>query len=161
MRIVPRLYMGGTKGWTPVLFLGVMVWLPFRSSVRSQVQTQVRKEPAMRRYVITCEFYRAKRAALIDNCIREISSEWERPLAGLWLINTSLSAGDIRSALLSNLDFQDRLYVCEIGADAAAFNALPSSGGNVMNMDDARAKNRILTGIFSRDGRNSRHLRAA
>lgn len=115
----------------------------------------------MRRYAITCEFYRAKRAAVIDSCIRAMSKDWERPLAGLWLINTPLSAGDIRSALMSNLDFQDRLYVCEIGADAAAFNALPSSGGKVMNIDDARSKNRILTGIFSRDGRESRHLKAA
>lgn len=115
----------------------------------------------MRRYAITCEFYRAKRAAAVGDCIRRIASQWEHPLASVWIVKTSLSAGDIRSALLTHLDFQDRLYICEAGADTAEFNAVPSSGGKVMRIDDARVKNRILTGIFSRNGQGSRHLRDA
>ncbi len=115
----------------------------------------------MRRYAITCEFYRPKRAAVVDDCIRRIASEWERPLAGVWLVTTELSASGIRSALLPNLDFQDRLFVVEAGSEAAAFNALPSSGGKVTHIEEVCKKSRMLTAIFSRDGKGSRHLRAA
>jgi hypothetical protein len=115
----------------------------------------------MRRYVITCEFYRAKRAAGVADCIRKLATEWEHPLAGVWLVQTNLSAGDIRASLLPHLDFQDRIYVCEAGKDAADFNILPTSGGKVTQIDDARTKNLILKGIFSRNGRSSRHLKAA
>jgi hypothetical protein len=115
----------------------------------------------MRRYAITCEFYRTKRAAAIGDCVRKIATEWEHPLSGMWLVKTALSAGEIRSALLALLDFQDRLYICEAGPDKAEFNALHSGGGKVLRIEDARARSRLLTAIFSRTGHGSRHLKAA
>ncbi len=115
----------------------------------------------MRRYIITCELYRAKRATAIADCIRRLASEWEHPLSEVWLVTTELSAAGIRSALLAQLDLQDRLYICEAGADAAGFNALQASGGKVTPIEQGRAKNRMLATIFGRDGRSSRHLKAA
>jgi hypothetical protein len=59
------------------------------------------------------------------------------------------------------MSFQDRLYISEAGNDAASFNEIGASGGKVTQIGEARAKNRMLSSIFSRDGRGSRHLKAA
>lgn len=115
----------------------------------------------MHRYIITCELYRAKRASAIADCIRRLASEWEHPLAEVWVVTTQLNAAGIRSALLAHLDLQDRLYICEAGSDAAGFNALQASGGKVTPIEQGRAKNRMLATIFGRDGKSSRHLKAA
>lgn len=115
----------------------------------------------MRRYAITCDFYRPKRCKALGDIIKKLSDEWEHPLTGLWLVKTSLTAGEIRTALLPHLDFQDRIYICEVGADNAEFNALPASGGKVTHIEEAREKSRMLAGIFSRNGQGSRHLKAA
>lgn len=117
---------------------------------------------SMRSYTITCECYRFKKAqsALTDQ-IRKLSSEWSHPHAGLWLVKTELSASEIRSTLLPHIDFQDRLFICEAGEDRAEFNALTVCGGKVTSLAEAREKSSLLAGIFSRNGRQSRHLRAA
>ncbi len=141
-------------------FFGVMQWLPFRSSVRSQVQIP-RKEQGMRRYVITCEFYRGMHAAAAADCIRRLASEWEHPLEGVWIVATPLSAGEIRSALAAHLGFRDRVCICETGTDRAEFNTLAASGEKVTQIQDARANSRLLADIFSRNGQSSRHLKAA
>ncbi|MGO9547108.1 MAG: hypothetical protein ACLPPF_20235 [Rhodomicrobium sp.] len=115
----------------------------------------------MHRYVIACEFYRPKRAAGVADTIRKLASQWEHPLAGLWIVETALSAGDIRSLLLAHLDFQDRVFISETGRDTAEFNTVPASGGKVTQIEQARSKSRMLAGIFGRNGKSSRHLMAA
>ncbi len=115
----------------------------------------------MRRYIITCEFYRNKRADEFADGVRRLASEWQHPLAGVWIVTTALSAGEIRESLLRYLGFQDRLYICEAGIEAAGFNAMDSSGGKVTQIGVARFKNRMLASIFGRDGNSSRHLKAA
>jgi hypothetical protein len=115
----------------------------------------------MRRYIISCELYRAKRAGPVADCIRRFASEWQHPLNNVWIVKTPLSASDIRSALLPHLDFQDRLYVCEAVGEASEFNALAASGGKVTQIGEARVKNRMLASIFNRDGNSSRLLKAA
>ncbi len=115
----------------------------------------------MRRYLITCEFHRAKRAIEATNCIGSFADEWEHPMPGVWLVKTTLKASEIRSALLSHLGFQDRLFISEAGSDTAEYNAMPAHGGKVAPVEPPRAKSRILTGIFSRNGQTSRLLKAA
>ena len=115
----------------------------------------------MNRYVIACEFYRAKRANAVADTIRKLANEWQHPLANLWIVDTVLSAGDIRSLLLSSLDFRDRVYITEAGRDVAEFNTEPMSGGKVTQIEQARTKSRMLAGIFGRNGKTSRHLMAA
>lgn len=115
----------------------------------------------MRRYIITCEISRAKRSSAIADCIRKLASEWHHPLGGVWLVSTALNASDIREALLSELDFQDRVYICEAGVDSSQFNAIGASGGKITQIGEVRAKNRMLASIFSRDGKSSRHLKPA
>jgi hypothetical protein len=161
MRVIPSFAPAEIKEWTPVHFFGVMNLLPFRSSVRSQVQIPARKDPKVQRYLIACEFFRARRAPAIADCIRKIASEWQHPLAHIWIVETSLSAGDIRSALLPHLDFQDRIYISKTGDSTAEFNTLPDRGGKVTQIEDARRQSRMLASIFSRNGLGSRHLKAA
>ena len=144
-----------------MLFFGVMKQLPFRSSVRSQVRTTARKDLKVHRYVIACEFYRANRAAGVADTIRRLASQWEHPLQGLWIVETDLSADGIRSELLAHLDFQDRVYICAAGGDTLEINAMPASGAKVTQIGQARAKSRMLAGIFSRNANSSRHLKAA
>jgi hypothetical protein len=115
----------------------------------------------MRRYMIACEFHRAKRSAIVADCIRRIASEWQHPVSGVWIVETSLSANDIRAALLVHLDREDRMYICEAGASAAEVNTLGDKGEKVTQIEEARTKSRILADIFSRNGRGSRHLKAA
>jgi hypothetical protein len=106
----------------------------------------------MRRYIVSCEFHKAK-AAAVTACIHRLATAWERPLVNLWLVETSLSAAEIRSALLPALGLRDKLYVCETRGDGAALNTPAPKV--------ARRSARLLEGIFSRQGRESRHLRAA
>jgi hypothetical protein len=115
----------------------------------------------VQRYVIACEFSRARQAPAVGDCIRRIASEWQHPLANMWIVETSLSARDIRSALLPYLSFQDRVHISEAGESAAEFNTLPDCGGKVTQIEDARSKSRMLASIFSRNGQASRHLKAA
>ncbi len=107
----------------------------------------------MRRYTVSCEFHKAKRATAVTECIQRLACDWERPLSGLWLVETPLSATEIRSALLPVLDFRDKLYICETKGEVAALNA-PNAVSN-------RRPAHLLNGIFSRQGRQSRHLKAA
>ena len=121
----------------------------------------------MHRYVIACEVNRAKGAVQVADAIRRLASQWEHPLAGLWVVETAFKAEDIRAALLAHLDAKDRLYITEAGLDTAQSNAVPSSGakvtpiGPVTKVNDVQGRNRMLTAIFSRSGKRSRHLTAA
>ncbi|MGO9171429.1 MAG: hypothetical protein ACLP7P_05645 [Rhodomicrobium sp.] len=121
----------------------------------------------MHRYVIACEVNRAKGAVQVADAIRRLASQWEHPLAGLWVVETAFKAQDIRTALLAHLDAKDRLYITEAGLDTAQSNAVPSSGakvtpiGPVTKVNDVQGRNRMLTAIFSRSGKRSRHLTAA
>jgi hypothetical protein len=119
------------------------------------------------RYVIACEVNRAKGAVQVADAIRRLASQWEHPLAGLWVVETAFKAQDIRAALLAHMDAKDRLYITEAGLDKAESNVVPSSGakvtpiGPVMKVNDVQGQNRMLTAIFSRSGKRSRHLMAA
>ncbi len=121
----------------------------------------------MHRYVIACEVNRAKGAVQVADAIRRLASQWEHPLAGLWVVETAFKAQDIRTALLAHMDAKDRLYITEAGLDTAQSNAVPSSGakvtpiGPVTKVNDVQGRNRMLTAIFSRSGKRSRHLTAA
>jgi len=157
----------GTIVWTPVPFFGDIGVLPSRSSVRSQVQTPGTKDSNVHRYVIACEINRAKGATDIADAIRRLASQWEHPLAGLWVVETTFNARDIRSALLAHMDTSDRLYITEAGRDKAEANVIQASGekitpiGPVRQLAEVPGKHRMLTAIFSRSGKRSRHLMAA
>lgn len=115
----------------------------------------------MHRYVIACEFNRARGATEVADTIRRLASKWEHPISGLWVVETTFSAGDIRSALLRSLDPLDRVYISEAGRDGAEFNTMQASGEKVTEIGQVRTKSRMLAGIFSRNGKRSRHLTAA
>jgi hypothetical protein len=119
------------------------------------------------RYVIACEIKRAKGANAFADAIRRLASQWERPLDGLWIVETKFKAQEIHDALNGHLGMADRLYVIEAGRDVAETNAMAKSGqkitqiGPVMQLAQVAGMNRMLTAIFSRSGKKSRHLMAA
>ncbi len=121
----------------------------------------------MHRYVIACEISRAKGATEVADAIRRLSSQWEHPIAGLWVVETSFKAKDIQAALLAHMDPQDRLYITEAGHDRAESNVMKATGrkitqiGAITQLADLAGKNRMLTNIFGRTGKRSRHLMAA
>ncbi len=121
----------------------------------------------MHRYVIACEIKRAKGANAVADAIRRLASQWEHPLDGLWVVETKFKAQEIQTALLAHMGSADRLYVTEAGLDKAASNVMGASGqkispiGPVMQLAEVRGMNRMLTAIFSRSGKKSRHLTAA
>ncbi|KAI95076.1 hypothetical protein T281_07505 [Rhodomicrobium udaipurense JA643] len=115
----------------------------------------------MRRYLICCEFHRERRAIKAADCIRRLATDWEHPMTGVWLIRTDATATEIRAALMQELTFRDRVLVCEAGEEVAAFNTCEAGGEKVSQIADARSKSQILTAIFSRNGKASRHLKAA
>ena len=112
-----------------MLFFGDIEGLHSRSSVRSQVQTTGTKDSTVHRYVIACEINRAKGASELADTIRRLASQWEHPLSGLWVVETTFKAQDIRSALLSHMEPQDRLFITEAGQDKAEANALHGERG--------------------------------
>jgi hypothetical protein len=119
------------------------------------------------RYVIACEVTRPKGATAVADTIRRLATEWEHPLDGLWVVETTFKAQDIQAALLEHMTPADRLLVVEAGPDKAAYNVMASAGrkvsslGAVMKLTKMPGMNRMLTAIFSRSGKKSRHLTAA
>jgi hypothetical protein len=115
----------------------------------------------MRRYTISIELTKPKRALAVADCIRKFAAAWEQPLAGLWLVETSLSAAEIRSALLGAVDFKDRFFISETKGEPVALNARSLSNPKVVPIEGARVRARILSGIFERQGATCRHLKDA
>lgn len=120
----------------------------------------------MHRYVIACETKRAKGAVAIADTIRRLSSQWEHPLATVWVVETTFKAQDIQAALLAHLDSEDRLFITATGEDRAESNALRASGQKVTPIGPVAkltpvSTHRMLTAIFNRSGKRSRHLTAA
>jgi hypothetical protein len=74
----------------------------------------------MRRYLISYDLYQPG-----DNYpeftaeIKRLGEDWEHPLANLWIIDTYLSASEIRAALSEYLVTGDKLYINELGYDYA------------------------------------------
>jgi hypothetical protein len=119
------------------------------------------------RYVIACEVKGVKGAAAVADTVRRLALHWERPLDGLWIVETRFKANEIHAALQGHLGIADRLYVVEAGSDMAETNALALNGHKVTplapnkSLVPVRHINRMLTAIFSRTGKTSRHLTAA
>lgn len=51
--------------------------------------------------------------------IKKVSNDWAHPLESVWIVETSLSAGQIRDHLTSHIDKNDKLIVLRLGKEAA------------------------------------------
>jgi hypothetical protein len=77
----------------------------------------------MRRYLISYDLYRPGiNYSEFTAEIKRLGEDWEHPLANLWIIDTYLSATEIRAALSEYLVTGDKLYINELGYDYAGMD---------------------------------------
>ena len=77
----------------------------------------------MRQYIISYDLYRpGHNYSDLTGAIKRLGDDWDHPLANLWIIDTELTADDIRSALARFLVAGDKLYVREGGEDVAGID---------------------------------------
>ncbi len=80
----------------------------------------------MRRYLISYDLYRpGDNYSEFTAEIKRLGEDWEHPLANLWIIDTYLSASEIRAALSEYLVTGDKLYINELGHDYAGMDISP------------------------------------
>ena len=121
----------------------------------------------MRRYIISYDLYRpGNNYSDLTTEIKRLSDDWEHPLANLWIVDTDLSASEIRSALGDHMITGDKLYICEAGGDVAAMDIAPGTPCRMSAVSAyERAPVRLLASVLAKDGdgaaRESRLLTAA
>ncbi|MEJ2229105.1 MAG: hypothetical protein P8Y67_12915 [Alphaproteobacteria bacterium] len=77
----------------------------------------------MRRYIISYDLYRpGNNYSEFTAEIKRLGDDWEHPLANLWIVDTDLSASEIRAALSEYLVTGDKLYISELGYDYAGMD---------------------------------------
>jgi hypothetical protein len=77
----------------------------------------------MRQYIISYDLYRpGHNYSDLTGAIKRLGDDWDHPLANLWIIDTELTADDIRSTLAKFLVAGDKLYVREGGEDVAGID---------------------------------------
>ena len=86
----------------------------------------------MRQYIISYDLYRpGHNYSDLTGAIKRLGDDWDHPLANFWIIDTDLSADEIRSALTVHMVAGDKLYVREAGHDIASMDIAPGSPGRM------------------------------
>lgn len=122
----------------------------------------------MRRYIISYDLYRpGNNYSDFTGEIKRLAQDWEHPIANLWIVETPLSAAEIRALLGMHMVTGDKLYICEAGEDFAGMDV---GGGTPARMTAVnsyeRAPVKLLANVLNSDGggspmRESRLLTAA
>jgi len=119
----------------------------------------------MRRYIISYDLYRpGNNYSDLTAEIKRLGADWEHPLANLWIIETDLSAADIRASIGDHLVTGDKLYICEAGEDIASMDIGPGSPSRMSAVAAyERAPVRLLANVLPGElpARESRLLTAA
>ena len=121
----------------------------------------------MQRYIISYDLYRpGNNYSDLTADIKRLGSDWEHPLANLWIVDTELSAAEMRHRLGHHLVTGDKLYICEAGEDMAAMDIGPGSPARISAVSThERAPVRLLANVLSStadaDPRASRLLMGA
>lgn len=77
----------------------------------------------MRRYIISYDLYRpGNNYSDLTTEIKRLGEDWEHPLANFWIVETDMSAAEIRSVLGNHLIAGDKLYIREAGDDLASMD---------------------------------------
>jgi len=105
----------------------------------------------MRRYIISYDLYRpGNNYSDLTAEIKRLGQDWEHPLANFWIVETELSAGEIRAILGNHLVTGDKLYVREAGRDMAAMDISPGSPARMSAMSThERAPVKLLANVLS------------
>jgi hypothetical protein len=82
----------------------------------------------MRQYIISYDLYRpGHNYSDLTGAIKRLGDDWLHPLANLWIVETDLSAAEIRGMLGDHLVAGDKLYVREAGPDLAGMDIAPGT----------------------------------
>lgn len=106
----------------------------------------------MRRYIISYDLYRpGNNYSDLTAEIKRLGEDWEHPLANLWIVETNLSAGEIRAVLGDHLVTGDKLYIRDIGDDVAGMDIAPGSPARMSAISaHERAPVKLLANVLSR-----------
>jgi hypothetical protein len=119
----------------------------------------------MRRYIISYDLYRpGNNYSDLTSQIKRLGEDWEHPLANFWIVETKLSAAEIRYVLGNHLVTGDKLYIRQAGEDVAGLDIAPGSPARMSAVSThERAPVKLLASVLSgRSGpRESRLLMAA
>jgi hypothetical protein len=117
----------------------------------------------MRRYIISYDLYRpGNNYSDLTAEIKRLGDDWEHPLANLWIIETELSASEIRSSIGHFMMTGDKLYICEAGRDLASMDIAPGSPCRMSAVTAyERAPVKLLANVLGEDAPESRLLTAA
>ncbi len=105
----------------------------------------------MRRYIISYDLYRpGNNYSDFTAEIKRLGADWEHPIANLWIVETDLAAGEIRSVLGDHLVTGDKLYVREVGDDVAGMDIGPGAPCRMSAITThERAPVRLLAKVLS------------
>lgn len=105
----------------------------------------------MRRYIISYDLYRpGNNYSDLTAEIKRLGEDWEHPLANFWIVETHLSAAEIRSVLGNHLISGDKLYIREAGDDLAAMDIGTGSPARMTAVNsNERAPVRLLANVLS------------
>ncbi|WP_088346966.1 MULTISPECIES: hypothetical protein [Rhodomicrobium] len=111
----------------------------------------------MRRYIISYDLYRpGNNYSDFTGEIKRLAQDWEHPLANLWIVETPLSAAEIRALLGDHLVTGDKLYICEAGDDFAGMDVGPGTPARMTAVNSyERAPVRLLANVLSQTGGNN------
>jgi hypothetical protein len=119
----------------------------------------------MRRYIISYDLYRpGNNYSDLTAEIKRLGDDWEHPLANFWIVETRLSASEIRSILGNHLVTGDKLYIRQAGEDMAGMDIAPGSPARMTAVSaHERAPVRLLASVLPgrSETRESRLLTAA
>lgn len=108
----------------------------------------------MRRYIISYDLYRpGNNYSELTAEIKGLADDWEHPIANLWVVETILSAAEIRTLLTTHLVTGDKLYVCEAGRDMARVDIAPGAPQTmtIVNAHE-RAPVKLLANVLREQG---------
>ena len=79
----------------------------------------------MNTYIISYDLIRpGKDYSILINHIKTYA-KWAKPLESVWLVKSSLTAEQVRNAVMAHVDVNDKLVVIEVTSRAAAWFNLP------------------------------------
>lgn len=108
----------------------------------------------MRRYIVSYDLYRpGNNYSDLTAEIKGLAADWQHPLANLWVVETVLSAAEIRALLTMHLVTGDKLYICEAGRDMSSVDIAPGAPQTmtIVNANE-RASVKLLANVLHEQG---------
>lgn len=120
----------------------------------------------MRQYIISYDLYRpGHNYSDLTGAIKRLGEDWDHPIANFWVVDTDLSADEIRGHLSPFLVAGDKLYIREAGEDIASMDIAPGSPGRMTAVtSNIRTPGKMLAPVLAGDDlprENGTHLLTA